>query len=310
MRNEQAAAAAAAAEQRKAELRHFVDDFQTGVGGIIDKVMNSSGEVRAHSRQLTEKPRAPPPNSPANPPALRNTASSTSRTAAAASDELSSSIAEITRRVQESNGHRRRSRPSGRRHRPAHHRAVAGGNAHWRRGEADHLDRRADNLLALNATIERHGRAIAVALCGGRPGEGLAWANGEATEEISSQIGNMRSRRGVGGPIKAIGQTIEPHHEIANSISRRWSSRAGDGQHRPERPRRGQRTASVASTSAMSPAGRRRDRRDLSRMFEAAQALSGEAAPEGRGGQVPQRRACGVTPAGRRRRLKPAATGT
>src|SRR4029450_6682195 len=57
MRNEQTAAAAAAAEQRKAELRHFVDDFQTGVGGIIDKVMNSSGEFERVARQLTETAR-------------------------------------------------------------------------------------------------------------------------------------------------------------------------------------------------------------------------------------------------------------
>ena len=49
MRSEQAAAAAAAAaEQRKAELRHFVDDFQTGVGGIIDKVHELLRRVRAH----------------------------------------------------------------------------------------------------------------------------------------------------------------------------------------------------------------------------------------------------------------------
>src|SRR6266545_4218312 len=40
MRTEQAAAAAAATEQRKAELRSFVDEFQTGVGGIIEKVLS------------------------------------------------------------------------------------------------------------------------------------------------------------------------------------------------------------------------------------------------------------------------------
>src|SRR5207245_139832 len=44
LREEQAAAAAAAVEQRKAELRSFVDEFQTSVGGIIDKVLKSSGE--------------------------------------------------------------------------------------------------------------------------------------------------------------------------------------------------------------------------------------------------------------------------
>src|SRR5262245_40543936 len=102
LRNEQAAAAAAAAEQRKAELRHFVDDFQTGVGGIIDKVMNSSGEFERIARQLTEKARTTAKLSGESASASE-TASEHVRTAAAASGELSSSIAEITRRVQESN---------------------------------------------------------------------------------------------------------------------------------------------------------------------------------------------------------------
>ena len=44
LRDEQTAAAAAAAEQRKSELRGFVDEFQTSVGGILDKVLNSSSE--------------------------------------------------------------------------------------------------------------------------------------------------------------------------------------------------------------------------------------------------------------------------
>src|SRR6476659_5711104 len=42
LREEQTAAAAAAVEQRKAELRSFVDEFQTSIGGIIDKVLDSS----------------------------------------------------------------------------------------------------------------------------------------------------------------------------------------------------------------------------------------------------------------------------
>src|SRR5262249_12925071 len=57
LRTEQAAAATAASEQRKAELRHFVDDFQTGVGGILEKVMNSSSEFERIARQLTETAR-------------------------------------------------------------------------------------------------------------------------------------------------------------------------------------------------------------------------------------------------------------
>ena len=85
LRNEQAAAASAAAEQRKAELRHFVDDFQTGVGGIIDKVMNSSGEFERIARQLTDTARTTAKLSGESASASE-TASEHVRTAAAASD--------------------------------------------------------------------------------------------------------------------------------------------------------------------------------------------------------------------------------
>src|SRR6478735_84394 len=54
---EQAAATTASIEQRKAELRGFVDEFQTSVGGILDKVLNSSGEFERFARQLTETAR-------------------------------------------------------------------------------------------------------------------------------------------------------------------------------------------------------------------------------------------------------------
>ena len=57
LREEQTAAAAAAIEQRKAELRSFVDEFQTSVGGILDKVLNSSGEFERVAKQLTETAR-------------------------------------------------------------------------------------------------------------------------------------------------------------------------------------------------------------------------------------------------------------
>src|SRR5262249_17252143 len=103
LRNEQAAAAAAAAEQRKAELRHFVNDFQTGVAGIIEKGMNSPGECGRIARRPTE-PARPTAELSGKSAGASETASEHVRPAAAASDELSSSIAEIPRRVQESNG--------------------------------------------------------------------------------------------------------------------------------------------------------------------------------------------------------------
>src|SRR4029453_12277799 len=57
MREEQTAAAVAAADQRKVELRGFVDEFQTSVGSMLDKVLNSSSEFERVARQLTEPAR-------------------------------------------------------------------------------------------------------------------------------------------------------------------------------------------------------------------------------------------------------------
>src|SRR5215213_220629 len=103
MRDEQTTAATAAAEQRKSELRGFVDEFQASVGSILDKVLSSSSEFERVARQLTETARTTAGLSGKSAGASE-TASEHVRSAATASDELSSSIAEITRRVQESNG--------------------------------------------------------------------------------------------------------------------------------------------------------------------------------------------------------------
>src|SRR5215471_19280990 len=57
LRDEQAASAVAAAEERKTELRGFVDAFQASVGGIVDKVLDSAAEFERIARQLTETAR-------------------------------------------------------------------------------------------------------------------------------------------------------------------------------------------------------------------------------------------------------------
>jgi methyl-accepting chemotaxis protein len=85
MREEQTAAAAAAAEQRKSELRGFVDEFQTSVGSMLDKVLTSSGEFERVARQLTETARTTAGLSGKS-ASTSETASEHVRTAAAASD--------------------------------------------------------------------------------------------------------------------------------------------------------------------------------------------------------------------------------
>ncbi|MFO1108285.1 MAG: methyl-accepting chemotaxis protein [Bradyrhizobium sp.] len=279
MRNEQAAAAAAAAEQRKAELRHFVDDFQTGVGGIIDKVMSSSGEFERIARQLTETARTTAELSGESAGASE-VASEHVRTAAAASDELSSSIAEITRRVQESNGI---AAEAVRQAEATDQRMAELSQAGTRIGDVMKLITsiaEQTNLLALNATIEAAragdaGRGFAVVA---QEVKTLAGQTAKATEEISGQIGNMQvaTEESVAA-IKAIGQTIERISEIANSISAAVEQQSAATQNIAQSVRAAASgTASVAVNVGNVARGAGETGETSSRMFEAARALSGE----------------------------------
>src|SRR5436309_1188850 len=211
MRDEQTAAAAAAVEQRKAELRSFVDEFQTSVGSILDKVLNSSSEFERVARQLTETARTTAGLSGKSAGASE-TASEHVRTAATASDELSSSIAEITRRVQESNGI---AADAVKQAAATDQRINELSEAGARIGDVVKLITsiaEQTNLLALNATIEAAragdaGRGFAVVA---EEVKSLTGQTAKATEEISSQIANMQlaTEESVGA-IKAIGATIE-----------------------------------------------------------------------------------------------------
>jgi methyl-accepting chemotaxis protein len=221
LREEQTAAAAAAVEQRKAELRSFVDEFQTSVGGIIDKVLDSSGEFERVAKQLTETARTTAGLSGQSAGASE-TASQHVRSAAVASGELSNSIAEITRRVQESNeiaadAVKQASATDPRSHAVSEAGARIGDVVKLITSIAEQT-----NLLALNATIEAAragdaGRGFAVVA---QEVKSLAGQTAKATEEISSQIANMQlvTEDSVGA-IKAIGQTIERISDIATSIS-------------------------------------------------------------------------------------------
>jgi len=210
-----------AMEQRKAELNQFVEAFRTRIGGIIEQVLNSSGQFEKDARQLSVTAHTTAEMSGQSADASRQ-ASEHVRSAATASNELSQSIVEISRRVQDSN-------------------SVAADAVK----QADATDQRMaeltaagdrigdvvklitsiaeqTNLLALNATIEAAragdaGRGFAVVA---QEVKNLAGQTAKATDEISSHIVNMQRATGESvDAIKAIGLTIERISEITASIS-------------------------------------------------------------------------------------------
>jgi methyl-accepting chemotaxis protein len=279
MRDEQAAAAASAAEQRRSELRSFVGEFQTSVGGIIDKVMNASSEFESVARQLTETARTTAHLSGESASASE-AASEHVRSAAAASDELSSSISEITRRVQESNGI---AAEAVKQAEATDLRITELSEAAARIGDVVKLITsiaEQTNLLALNATIEAAragdaGRGFAVVA---QEVKSLAGQTAKATEEIGSQISNMQlaTEESVGA-IKAIGQTIERISDIATSISAAVEQQRAATQNIAQSVgAAASGTASVAVNVRNAARGAGETGETSSRMFASAQALSSE----------------------------------
>jgi methyl-accepting chemotaxis protein len=279
MRSEQAAASAAAVEQRKSDLRNFVEQFRGSVGGILDKVLISSGEFERTARQLTDTARSTADLSARSAGASEN-ASEHVRSAASASDELSQSISEITRRVQESNAI---SAEAVRQAEATDQRIAQLSEAGARIGDVVKLITsiaEQTNLLALNATIEAAragdaGRGFAVVA---QEVKTLAGQTAKATDEISNQIASMQlaTEESVAA-IKAISQTIERISGIAGSISAAVEQQQSATHNIVASVRAAvSGTADVAVNVRQAAEGANETGETSSRMFASAQALSGE----------------------------------
>src|SRR3984893_1712898 len=210
-----------AMDRRKAELNQFVEDFRTKIGGIIERVLNSSGQFENAAQQLPVTALSTAERSVQAASASRQ-ASEHVRSAAAASNELSQSIVEISRRVQESNGV---TADAVKQADATDQRMAELSAAGDRIGDVVKLITaiaEQTNLLALNATIEAAragdaGRGFAVVA---QEVKNLAGQTAKATEEISAHIVNMQRATGESvNANKAIGLTIERISEITTSIS-------------------------------------------------------------------------------------------
>jgi methyl-accepting chemotaxis protein len=210
-----------AMDKRKAELSRFVEDFRNRIGGIIERVLKSSGQFEKDAEQLAVTAHSTAEMSGQSANASRQ-ASEHVRNAAAASNELTQSIVEISRRVQESNGV---AAEAVRQANATDERMAELSAAGDRIGDVVKLITsiaEQTNLLALNATIEAAragdaGRGFAVVA---QEVKTLAGQTAKATDEISGHIVNMQRATGESVEAnKAIGLTIERISEITTSIS-------------------------------------------------------------------------------------------
>src|SRR5712672_3056889 len=210
-----------AMERRKTELNQFVEAFRTKIGGIIEQVLNSSGQFEKDAQQLSVTAHSTAEMSGQSADASRQ-ASEHVRSAATASSELLQSIVEISRRVQESNGV---AADAVKQANATDERMAELSAAGDRIGDVVKLITsiaEQTNLLALNATIEAAragdaGRGFAVVA---QEVKTLAGQTAKATDEISAHIVNMQRATGESvNAIKAIGLTIEIISGITTSIS-------------------------------------------------------------------------------------------
>jgi methyl-accepting chemotaxis protein len=221
LRTEQAEAERKAGEQRRAEMNRLADGFESSVTGTVQVVSTAGADLRAAAQSMSGVAEETRRRSSTMSAAFDQT-STNIHTVASAAEELAGSIDEIGRQAAQSTTIARK--------------AVHDANAINDRVKtlADAAGRIGDvitlintiasqtNLLALNATIEaaragQSGKGFAVVAS---EVKALALQTAKATEEISSQIGEIQgATRDAVTAIQSIAGTIGEVNEIATSIA-------------------------------------------------------------------------------------------
>jgi methyl-accepting chemotaxis protein len=268
-----------AAKARKADMNKLADEFEGAVGRIIDAVSAASTELETAARTLTATAEQSQHLTDVVAAASED-ASTNVQSVASAAEQMTSSVHEIGRKVQNS---ARIANDAVAQAQATTHRVGELSKAASRIGDVIELIyaiARQTNLLALNATIEaaRAGDAGCGFAVVASEVKALADQTAKATGEISEQVSGIQdATRESATAINAIGGTIGRMSEIASTIASAVEQQGTATQEISRNVRQAaQGTLKVSSNIMDVQRGASDTGLASSRVFSAAQALSGE----------------------------------